>query len=80
MLEHGPGYVLPEFGKSAAESTDKYVTAFSGVVAAAAVWSIWGGDMFPPEPDPTGDPQGWTQEEMRRWLSAVSALQRRKSE
>ncbi|KAK0383706.1 hypothetical protein NLU13_9617 [Sarocladium strictum] len=48
------------------------VLAFSGVVAAAAVWTIWGGDMFPPEPDPTGDPAGWTKEEMRRWLSLRS--------
>jgi hypothetical protein len=46
--------------------------AFSVVVAAAAAWTIWGGDMFPPEPDPTGDPEGWTNEEMRRWLSLVS--------
>lgn len=28
--------------------------------------------MFPPEPDPTGNPETWTQEEMRRWLSLVS--------
>ncbi|KAH7318228.1 hypothetical protein B0I35DRAFT_478754 [Stachybotrys elegans] len=46
------------------------VLAFGGVVAAAAAWSIWGGDMFPREADPTGDPNGWTIEEMRRWLNA----------
>lgn len=46
--------------------------AFGGAVAAAAVWSIWGGDMFPAEPDPTGKPDGWTRDDMRRWLAAVS--------
>ncbi|KAK5993855.1 hypothetical protein PT974_07292 [Cladobotryum mycophilum] len=46
------------------------VIAFGGAVVAAAVWSIWGGDMFPAEPDPTGSPDTWTREEMRRWLSA----------
>ena len=50
------------------------MTAFSGVVAAAAAWTIWGGDMFPAEPDPTGNPEEWTKEEMRRWLSAVREL------
>lgn len=24
------------------------------MVTAAAAWAIWGGDMFPTEPDPTG--------------------------
>jgi hypothetical protein len=28
--------------------------------------------MFPPEQDPKGDPETWTREELRRWLSAVS--------
>ncbi|TVY28541.1 hypothetical protein LHYA1_G001975 [Lachnellula hyalina] len=28
--------------------------AFTGVVTAAAVWSIWGTEMFPKESDPTG--------------------------
>lgn len=27
---------------------------FAGLIGAVAVWSIWGGDMFPKEPDPTG--------------------------
>ena len=36
------------------------------------VWAVWGCDMFPAEADPTGDPETWTQEEMRRWLAAVS--------
>lgn len=30
--------------------------------------------MFPAEPDPTGKPEDWTREDMRRWLSAVSGL------
>ncbi|CAH0040672.1 unnamed protein product [Clonostachys solani] len=46
------------------------VLAFGGAVAAAAVWSIWGGDIFPAEPDPKGKPEEWTREEMRRWLAA----------
>jgi hypothetical protein len=46
------------------------VIAFGGAVAAAAVWSIWGGDMFPSHTDPTGNPESWTREEMRRWLAA----------
>ena len=28
--------------------------AFTGLVTAVAVWSIWGTDMFPTQPDPTG--------------------------
>jgi hypothetical protein len=46
--------------------------AFTGLVTGVAVWAIWGGDMFPPEQDPKGDPETWTREELRRWLSAVS--------
>ncbi|KAH1332445.1 hypothetical protein KXV22_000121 [Aspergillus fumigatus] len=38
------------------------------MVTAAAAWAIWGSDMFPSEPDPTGDPEYWTADEMRRWL------------
>ncbi|KAL7915017.1 hypothetical protein GGI35DRAFT_474717 [Trichoderma velutinum] len=44
--------------------------AFGGVVVAAAAWSIFGGDMFPAQEDPKGDPETWTREEMRRWLAA----------
>ncbi|KAK2062911.1 hypothetical protein LY76DRAFT_588996 [Colletotrichum caudatum] len=47
------------------------VTAFGGLVTAAAVWAIYGGDMFPAAPDPTGNPENWTREELRRWLAAV---------
>ncbi|CAL3963180.1 unnamed protein product [Diplocarpon coronariae] len=44
--------------------------AFTGIVTAVAVWSIWGQDMFPKEPDPTGNPESWTYEEMRTWLAS----------
>ncbi|KAG7057573.1 hypothetical protein JMJ77_0004957 [Colletotrichum scovillei] len=44
--------------------------AFGGLVTAVAVWAIYGGDMFPAGPDPTGNPEDWTREEMRRWLAA----------
>ncbi|KAI1001602.1 hypothetical protein K3495_g6601 [Podosphaera aphanis] len=44
--------------------------AFTGIIAAAAAWSIWGQEIFPRENDPTGDPKTWTREEKRRWLSA----------
>ncbi|KAB8249997.1 hypothetical protein BDV35DRAFT_116057 [Aspergillus flavus] len=42
---------------------------FAGMVTAAAAWAIWGSDIFPAESDPTGDPETWTVEEMKRWLS-----------
>ena len=46
--------------------------AFSALVTGAVVWSLWGGEqLFPPEPDPTGNPEDWTREELRRWLAAV---------
>ncbi|KAJ9143712.1 hypothetical protein NKR23_g6302 [Pleurostoma richardsiae] len=44
--------------------------AFTGLITGVAVWSIWGGDMFPRDEDPTGDPETWSKEEMRRWLAA----------
>ncbi|KAF5524475.1 hypothetical protein CGCA056_v004451 [Colletotrichum aenigma] len=46
------------------------VLAFGGLVTAVAVWAIYGGDMFPVGADPTGNPEEWTREEMRRWLAA----------
>jgi hypothetical protein len=30
--------------------------------------------MFPKEPDPKGEPENWSEDEMRRWLNAVSML------
>lgn len=64
------------------------------MIGAVAVWSIWGGDMFPKEPDPTGgisnrqgpaerttngadlmiDPEKWTDNDMRRWLTSVCGV------
>lgn len=49
-----------------------FLTAFGGLVTAVAVWAVYGGDMFPREGDPTGSPEDWSREDMRRWLSAVS--------
>ncbi|KAI6080744.1 hypothetical protein F4821DRAFT_250914 [Hypoxylon rubiginosum] len=46
------------------------VLAFSGLVTAALAWSMWGGNVFPSDADPKGDPQEWTREELRRWLAA----------
>ena len=35
-------------------STQNLFFAFTGLVAASAAWSIFGGDIFPQQPDPTG--------------------------
>ncbi|KAF2499244.1 hypothetical protein BU16DRAFT_523749 [Lophium mytilinum] len=44
--------------------------AFAAIVTAVAAWSIWGpSDIFPAQPDPTGEPENWTSEECRRWLN-----------
>ena len=32
----------------------KVISGFTGMISAAAVWAIWGNDMFPAEQDPTG--------------------------
>jgi hypothetical protein len=53
------------------ELTFFFWSAFTGLVTGVAIWAIWGGDIFPAEPDPRGDPGTWTKEEMRRWLAAV---------
>ncbi len=45
---------------------------FAGLVTAVAAWGIWGGDMFPQAADPKGDPENWTEEDMKRWLDSVS--------
>ncbi|RAL05889.1 uncharacterized protein BO80DRAFT_460938 [Aspergillus ibericus CBS 121593] len=47
---------------------------FTGMVTAAAVWAIWGSDMFPAEADPIGDPENWTADEMVRWLRVRGLL------
>ncbi|KAI1338973.1 hypothetical protein F5Y15DRAFT_384316 [Xylariaceae sp. FL0016] len=46
------------------------VLAFSGLVTAAVVWALWGGEIFPGQADPKGNPETWTREELRRWLAA----------
>jgi len=43
---------------------------FAGLVTVASLWNMWGGEMFPAEKDPSGDPQYWTETELRRWLKA----------
>ena len=43
---------------------------FAGLVGAASLWNMWGGEMFPQEADPKGDPSTWTETELRRWLKA----------
>ncbi len=43
---------------------------FAGLVTAASLWNMWGGEMFPQEADPKGDPSKWTETELRRWLKA----------
>ncbi|KAL1965936.1 hypothetical protein VTN77DRAFT_5069 [Rasamsonia byssochlamydoides] len=47
---------------------------FAGIVTAVAVWGIWGGDIFPAEGDPQGNPEDWTAEELRRWLRTRGLL------
>ncbi|KXT09623.1 hypothetical protein AC579_875 [Pseudocercospora musae] len=47
---------------------------FTALVTAATAWSIWGQDMFPKEPDPTGEPESWTDTEMRRWLNGRNLM------
>lgn len=44
---------------------------FAGLVALASVSAMFGGDMFPAEADPVGNPETWTVEELRRWLKRV---------
>ncbi|KAH7250222.1 uncharacterized protein BKA55DRAFT_690455 [Fusarium redolens] len=51
------------------------VLFFGGVVSMAAAYTIWGNDgqgVFPPQPDPTGDPKTWTKEECQLWLNKAS--------
>lgn len=46
---------------------------FAAVITGVAAWSIWGGDMFPQQEEPKGDPRNWSEEDMRRWLDNVSS-------
>ncbi|KAK8186145.1 hypothetical protein BC567DRAFT_215167 [Phyllosticta citribraziliensis] len=48
---------------------------FAGIITATTAWMIWGnGDMFPREPDPTGDPEDWTTSALKRWLNNRNLL------
>ncbi|QIX00103.1 hypothetical protein AMS68_005620 [Peltaster fructicola] len=47
---------------------------FAALVTGVAAWTIWGGDMFPQAEDPKGEPEKWTDEEMRRWLRSRNLL------
>ncbi|KPI45544.1 putative methionine--tRNA ligase, mitochondrial [Cyphellophora attinorum] len=44
---------------------------FTGLVVGASLWNMWNGEMFPAEKDATGDPETWTETELRRWLKAA---------
>lgn len=55
-------------------SSQNLFLGFAGLVTAATAWSIWGSDMFPAQADPKGEPEEWTEEEMKRWLNSVSWL------
>ncbi|KAK0864305.1 hypothetical protein LTR57_007898 [Friedmanniomyces endolithicus] len=47
---------------------------FAGLVTAVAAWGIWGGDMFPQAADPKGEPENWTEEDMKRWLDSRNLM------
>ncbi|KAL9101768.1 MAG: hypothetical protein Q9163_003015 [Psora crenata] len=47
---------------------------FAGMVTAVAAWSIWGSDLFPAQKDPSGDPETWSDSELKRWLQARELL------
>ncbi|KAK7522140.1 hypothetical protein IWZ03DRAFT_357693 [Phyllosticta citriasiana] len=48
---------------------------FAGIITATTAWMIWGnGDIFPREPDPTGDPEEWTVTALKRWLNKRNLL------
>ncbi|KAG0156389.1 hypothetical protein PDIDSM_3567 [Penicillium digitatum] len=44
------------------------------MVTAVAAYTILGSDVLPAQADPTGDPENWTMDEMRRWLQARGLL------
>ncbi|KAK3642803.1 hypothetical protein LTR56_010629 [Elasticomyces elasticus] len=47
---------------------------FAGLITAVSVWSIWGGDMFPQAADPKGEPETWSEEDMKRWLNSRNLM------
>ncbi|KAF2209900.1 hypothetical protein CERZMDRAFT_99958 [Cercospora zeae-maydis SCOH1-5] len=42
---------------------------FTALVTAATAWSIWGQDLFPSS-SPSGNPETWTEGELRSWLES----------
>ncbi|THY20322.1 hypothetical protein D6D01_06803 [Aureobasidium pullulans] len=55
-------------------NSKNFFFGFAGLVAASAAWSIFGSDIFPQQADPTGEPENWTEEEMRRWLNSRNLM------
>ncbi|KAK4952186.1 hypothetical protein LTR10_010108 [Elasticomyces elasticus] len=47
---------------------------FAGLITAVSVWSIWGGDIFPQAADPKGEPETWSEEDMKRWLNSRNLM------
>lgn len=46
---------------------------FAGLVALASVWNMFSGETFPADGrDPDGDPEIWSEAELRQWLRKVS--------
>ena len=44
---------------------------FAGIITAAAAWSIWGGDIFPAQSDPTGSKKPLRIPFWGRWLIEI---------
>jgi hypothetical protein len=61
----------PDLTAATNTSLQNLFFGFAGFITAAAAWSIWGQDLFPQLQDPKGNPEKWTDEEMRFWLNNV---------
>ncbi|KAJ5142914.1 uncharacterized protein N7515_001701 [Penicillium bovifimosum] len=64
---------MPTALDKALNSKDSCI-GFAGMVTAVAAYSILGSDVLPAQADPTGDPENWTVDEMKRWLRARGLL------
>ncbi|CAG8957943.1 hypothetical protein HYFRA_00000285 [Hymenoscyphus fraxineus] len=62
-----PGTPLDRVIQSQAKNV---ILAFAGIITASAVFTIWGQDIFPQQADPTGNPEKWSLDELRRWLAS----------
>lgn len=50
---------------------------FAGLVTAVSAWVIWGpSDIFPKQ-EPAGEPEHWTESQLRAYLSEVGIVQGR---